>query len=492
MERVSQQAADYAIRQLMSRAGADPAAWPSPVVYGQPGPQPGVYVVPCAGAAWDALLQREPMSLDWRPSAATVPPSYALPFDDPIPVLFWGEGCEAGNHPFAEKRKDGTVVFYADVVAATLFMLTRWEESVVATRDEHGRFPAAASVAYRQGFLDRPVVDEHAMILRAWLQALRPTWQPEWPRFQVQLSHDVDTLRPFDGLTAALRTFGNALLTRRSVRQAGQVGRDFLWQLLAPTRTTTIQSIYTLADLSARYGLDSAFYWMAAAPSDYDEGYDVTSPLAQTVLRPLRQRGLEIGFHPGYDTLCDPDRLAREKARLESALKVAGGQPSAVSLGGRQHYLRFEAPTTWRHWEQVGLVYDSTLTYPEQEGFRCGTCHPFRPFDLEQNRELALWERPLIVMDRTLQNYRQLTPEAAEARILTLAGRCQRVGGVFTLLWHNERWDERKRPWWAMYRRVVGALAQMVNREPQAVGHVFNLTGSDRGGVKLKAWPTDN
>jgi hypothetical protein len=131
-----------------------------------------------------------------------------------------------------------------------------------------------------------------------------------------------------------------------------------------------------------------------------------------------------------------------------------------TNYGGRQHFLRFQVPDTWRHWEQVGLSYDATLGYADHEGFRCGTCHPFRPFDVEQNRELDLWEVPLIVMDGTLHNYRQLTPEQGEARILELAHRCQQVEGTFTLLWHNSSLSGDWLPWSKVYRRVIRELAK--------------------------------
>src|SRR5213079_764648 len=93
-------------------------------------------------------------------------------------------------------------------------------------------------------------------------------------------------------------------------------------------------------------------------------------------------------------------------ARLDA---VIGGNV----VGGRQHYLRFRVPETWREWEAAGLRYDSTMTFAGHEGFRCGTSHAYRPFDLEEDRELMIEELPLVVMDGTLRLYRGLT--AAEA-----------------------------------------------------------------------------
>ena len=59
------------------------------------------------------------------------------------------------------------------VFGSAFFMLTRYEELVVADRDQHDRFPAGASIAARAGFLDTPVVDAYVDLL--W-EALQRTW----------------------------------------------------------------------------------------------------------------------------------------------------------------------------------------------------------------------------------------------------------------------------------------------------------------------------
>ncbi len=424
--------------------------------------RPGIIVVPCSDAAWWALLERAPRGLDWLPANEVAPRGAQLPFDDPIPVLFWGEGYEDGCKPFAELRPDGIVVFYADITAAAFFMLSRWEETVMPARDQHERFPATASVAYKQRFLDRPIVDEYALILRQWLKVLLPGWQPQTRRFTVKLSHDIDHVRRFDNPYQAIRTFVGDLLKRRSLRCAWQTGLEAITETLSPQRASYFQGIYDLAELSQQHGINSnAFYFMAAEPGPFANQYDPASPLLRRCIEDLRERGFEVGLHAGYETFDNPEKLAWEKARLDAIL-------GETRYGGRQHYLRFRVPNTWRHWEQVGLSYDSTMTYADHEGFRCGTCHPFQPFDVEQDRQLDLLEVPLIVMDGTLRDYRGMTPDQGEAHILELARRCQQVEGTFTLLWHNSSLDGEWRVWAEMYRRIVEMLAGMQDRGTRA------------------------
>ena len=493
-------AISYAWGQLARRAGlsadevtnAGTEILGTPVYYVRPDwPRPdgpGIIVVPCEETAFCGVLDRSPNSLDWLSSKEAVPPGIRPPFERAVPVLFWGQGYERGNKPFAERTRDGSVVFYADIVAATMFMLSRWEERTGCVRDQHGRFPASASVAQKQGFLDQPVIDQYALLLRAWLMALLPRWRPIPRAFSARLTHDVDHMRRFQSHYAALRNVGGDLLKRHDPKRAWETSVNAVRQRLAPDTTSYFRGIHTLSTLSNRFGLESAFYFMAVDPRLRGQRYDIESPSIRRCVHNLRSQGFQIGLHASYDSLNDPNRLAEEKGRLDSVL-------GETRYGGRQHFLRFRVPDTWRHWEQAGLTYDSTMGYPDCEGFRCGTCHPFRPFDVERDREFNLLEWPLIVTDVTLRTYREMTPEEGEARILELARRCREVEGTLTLVWHNSSLDGQWEPWAQAYTRVVEKLGADVHArsvERSTSPHQYPLmldVGQPKEAVTMKrAW----
>ena len=143
------------------------------------------------------------------------------------------------------------MVFYADIVASTLFMLSRWEESVVSERDSHGRFLAQRSVAFRQGFLDRPIVDEYALVLRAWIEAIAPWTTFVRRRFSVKLSHDVDHVQIVDSEHRGGHTYDVQALAEP---YAGL--QHMCWARSDPH----LRGCYQLADISDKYGFKSAFY----------------------------------------------------------------------------------------------------------------------------------------------------------------------------------------------------------------------------------------
>ena len=64
-----------------------------------------------------------------------------------------GKGAGAPDGRLQRVEGD-TIELRVDVLGSCFFMLTRLEERLVATRDAYGRFPATASVAHAEGFLD--------------------------------------------------------------------------------------------------------------------------------------------------------------------------------------------------------------------------------------------------------------------------------------------------------------------------------------------------
>jgi hypothetical protein len=277
------------------------------------------------------------------------------------------------------------------------------------------------SVASRDGFLERPIVDEYGLALEQALKYLLPSWRPAERKLRVKLSHDIDVIGiPFD----ARSTIGH--ITRRHKPLAA--ARDLLACLvdLNPTFLGTVQQV---VQPSLGRDLDSAVYWKASPPGPRDSGYDLRHPKVHPIISWLREQGVENGVHPGYRTFLDPDRLRQEVQALQ---EVLGEQP----IGGRQHFLRW-SPDTWLHWEACGLAYDSSVGYEDRIGFRAGTCFPYRPWLLTLNREANLIEIPLIVMDLTLPRSMRLTPKQSFKAVSDCVARCRLVGGVFTLLWHN-------------------------------------------------------
>jgi peptidoglycan/xylan/chitin deacetylase (PgdA/CDA1 family) len=204
---------------------------------------------------------------------------------------------------------------------------------------------------------------------------------------------------------------------------------------LDPYRT----AIDWIMDVNERAGHQVAFYFIPENTDlKLDNRISLDQPRMRTLLRHIHARGHEIGLHPGYRTYNHPENFARSVATLRRVMDEENIRQEV--LGGRQHFLRWETPTTARLWAEHGLTYDSSLAYADSPGFRCGTSHEYPLYDVVERRPLPLRERPLIVMECSVIADRYLGlgyTDAALELMLTLKQRALRYGGNFTLLWHN-------------------------------------------------------
>jgi hypothetical protein len=391
---------------------------------------------------------------DWL-TAASLPRAPLTGRRGPAPRLPILYGADPAAPSLLEEEGEGLRVG-VDVFGGAFFMLTRYEEVALGVRDAYGRFPATASVAHREGFLGVPIADAYAALLWTALQRLWPRLERRRREPRLSLTHDVDHPLAFLGRSVPRQLAGDAIV-RRDFRLAGRRVRSWAARGRADYRHDPYNTFDFLMEVSERHGIASAFYFLATKDATSLDGfYTLEHPWIRSLITRIHERGHEIGFHAGFHTYRDAERTDEEFRRL---LAVAGELGVSQRLwGGRQHYLRWENPSTWSNWDRAGLDYDSTLGFADRVGFRVGTCHEFRTFHLRERRPLNLRERPLHVMDRTLFDYMKLGPEAALDAVLDVARACRRADGTLTMLWHNSALPTAHQRRW--YEAMIAAAAQ--------------------------------
>lgn len=381
-------------------------------------------------ARFEQLMAVPPISRSWMEGKA--PHST----NSPDLLVFFDDGNRGGEPLFVQKAPN-LVECRSDVLTSALWTLSRAEEFCSVHRDQHGRFPASASVLSQSGCLARPIVDEYGLAFRQALLRLFPRWTPKIQPLRLKLSHDIDLV----GLPRNLRSTVGHLYPRRLPRA---FLRD-IFAILGAGIPAYLEAVRQTARISAAGGFDSAFYWKASGRTAWDSGYSPEHPDVAAVIRDLSQNGMEMGVHPGYRTFDSYEELESEIDRLRRTL---GKGP----IGGRQHFLRWH-PRTWLAWERAGLAYDSSLAFADVMGFRAGTAIPYHPWLLDENRVSQLLEIPLVVMDCTPVEYMHLSEPQTLAAVADLVQRCEDVGGVFALLWHNSSVIEH--PYAAIYPKIL-------------------------------------
>ena len=389
-------------------------------------------VIPAATAEDVGRLFDTPVNdLAWLPLERLARPGSNLVLDtDRLPAAV----ALSTDHrsTYVEGRVDGRDPFPVDLVAFTYLMLTRWEEAVrPLDRDVHGRVLRRAMLSSRQGFHQRPVIDEWALVLRTWLRRDEPDPHAEaHRRARVLMTHDVDHPYRF---ASPLRVaqYAAAELIRHS-HSAYRACREFHrgWRSWwTGSGDPYQQAIEWLMDLDEWLGVRGHFFFMTADSGRFDAGYDLRRPRLRQMLAAIENRNHNIGWHPGYRTAADPTVFARELTRFRTA---TGQNPAA----GRQHYLNWDAQASWERWSDSGAGFDCSLGFSDCCGFRCGTAHPYPAYSRQQDCELPLWEHPLQIMDCGL--HRECDDQrSAEQKMMEILQRVRQVGGEAVTLIHN-------------------------------------------------------
>jgi len=322
------------------------------------------------------------------------------------------------------RQAQGDIPF--DLFAASFYLLTLYEEYFSKNLDKHGRYNSNESLIYKSGFLEIPLIDRWAYLLKGELEKKYPNTIFNKRKFRFISTVDVD--HPYKYLNKGiLKSFGRILqdLLNRKFKNI----KTRLAVCLRILPDPYIEILEWLNRVHKEFG--KSYYLFALMKDRGKYGRKTLYPLS-AYYRYLRNlTSATVGLHPSYDTYINYKQLITEKKQLEKVLKKDG------IVTSRQHFLRMYVPETFRHLESAGFKDDFTVAFSHAPGFRSGTAVPYYFYDVEKDVESKLLLHPTVVMDATLITHLCLQPDAALEKIKRLIDECKKSGGDFISLWHN-------------------------------------------------------
>jgi len=347
------------------------------------------------------------------------------------PVIYEGNGNLRG----LVIRNENVIETNIDIIASSFFMLSRYEEYLVDERDQYDRFPASASVAYKEGFLTKPIVNEYIELLWGWIDSFNLGFKRKklWgdKDFAACLTHDIDEAKMWDrkGTYSEIRHWGSLTLKKRKPISAIRRMKKALGLMI--NHIDPYWNYKEIIKLEEQYGFSSSFYFFGGGNHFWDAKYSIHDKEMTNLLREIKDSGYEVGLHGSFESYNNLEMLQSEKESLE---KIVG---EVYSI--RQHFLRFDVKKTYAIYEKLGIKCDVTLGYAQHEGFRSGICLPYQPYSLDDDRPYKVTEIPLTVMDATLYEikYKNLNSEESWQSVRQLLEVTKRFGGCIVILWHN-------------------------------------------------------
>jgi hypothetical protein len=343
-----------------------------------------------------------------------------------------------GFYLFFPTSSDSFLPF--DPFALSFYLITRYEEYLSENTDEHQRFPDSESILALHELHQTPIVDRAAYWIAGKIRSFYPEFKIRDRHFKLLTTIDIDSAWAYKNKSWRI-VLGGVAKNALKGKWANLVTRTavFMGHRKDPFDTYA----YLLDRCEGR--LDRLlFFFLMADRHRFDKSISYKNSAFQNLIRQMASV-CELGIHPSYMSNERPWLFEMEKKRLEAIV----GKPITKS---RQHYLRLRFPHTYQTAVNEGITDDYTMGFCSLAGFRAGTCTPFYFFDLSRNKQTHLVVHPFQVMDVTLKNYMNLTPDKALEQIEKLMDEVKEVNGIFVGLFHNESlgdWGE-----WSGWQKV--------------------------------------
>ncbi len=343
---------------------------------------------------------------------------------------------EIENRDLSFTEEDGNVAFFKvydkasamsfDPFAASFYLVTRYEEYLPYVRDEYGRFQAKESIAFKHGFLDKPMVNIWAGMIADRISKRWRTWSP---------GHKKYTFIPTIDVNAAWK-YKRKGFFRTAAGLAISIGKGEFRSVIERLQVITgrkgdpFDTYAQQLDLHTQYGLDTIYFILFADYDNNDRNIPVNNNPFKILIKSLADY-YKIGIHTSFASLKSPEKMELEFSRLSSVLN------KEINIT-RQHFHVLNMPVTYRNFVSRDVEEDYSMGYAVIPGFRAGICDPFLFYDLdfEMVTNLRVW--PYSLVDKGLENGYGL-----ESSFRPIIDSVKAVNGTLITLWNNESLVEK-------------------------------------------------
>jgi hypothetical protein len=389
----------------------------------------GILLGDILGLSWDIITDKRKLgkhpvinySTDKITGSFTIKPS----------ALLFGKGISPQNIEPGDWR--GLPVFYLsgngwdlpfDIFAASFFLITRYEEYLESEHDKYDRFKASSSIAFKYGFLDKPIVDLWAMELAKALLRVFPNLVFRRNEYSALLT--IDTDQPFALLGKNIfRAIGGFFRERDGLTD--NVGERY--RIMTKEEKDPYDVFDYMIENIDKNEVDSIFFFPVGDQSRFDKNPSWKNEEYRKLILKISGR-YQTGLHPSFAAGDDGSHFENEAARLQAII----GRNISLS---RFHYIRLFMPRSYINAIKTGITEDYSMGYPEEPGFRAGIARPFMFYNTVDDVQTNLKIIPFQIMDGTLYDYKKLDPAGSKEVILRIISETRKAGGVFVSIWHN-------------------------------------------------------
>ncbi|MBE5317551.1 hypothetical protein IM793_00145 [Pedobacter sp. MR2016-19] len=321
-----------------------------------------------------------------------------------------------------------------DVFAASFFMISRYEE-YLSQRNTEEEFKPSKSYQHKWRVLDKPIIDEWALIIKSIIRKKHPTFKFQEKKFQHQPTIHFNMLTHLpDGFLNKTKFIFSAVFKKENNYLGSKFDRLTGIGINNEQVLEQVKEIFVSKKSNPLYFLD-----FPDVPMDYIRTNNIAKILNNQSVGLLRP--------------CASNKQKMTEIK-EGLVKLKKIHPNLTTSTSQQlEVLKF--PICYLNILNSGITSDYSMGYGSVPGFRAGTCTPFNWYDLQLEKVTPLVVHSYCLNDHILQF---LIHEAATEKIHQYTDAVKMVNGTFYSSWSLKSLSDHPK-----YKKLKSLFREMLN-----------------------------
>ncbi|MBN4085334.1 polysaccharide deacetylase family protein [Flavobacteriaceae bacterium AH-315-B10] len=334
-----------------------------------------------------------------------------------------------------------------DIFAASFYLLSRYEEYLPHVKDEYGRFTAKDSLAFKNNFLHKPVVDIWANKFKIVLQKRFPDYNFISSRYSICPIIDVPMAYYFQqkGLMRAIGGTLNDVL-KFKLKQLYQ-----RYLVILGFKKDPYNTFKWIINKQKQTKNKFLVFFLIGDYSTYDKNVSINKRKFISLIKSVSDY-CKVGLKASYFALENFSTLKLEKTNMESIINT-------TLLASRNSFSKLNLPTNYRNLIDLGIKEDYTMGYVSEIGFRAGTCTPFLFYDMDYEIQTPLMVHSYHLMDYALLQHTSLLDK--KETLNKIINEIKQVNGTFTPVFHNYTFSNEER--WQGFKELFALILESTN-----------------------------
>lgn len=332
-----------------------------------------------------------------------------------------------------------------DIFAASFYIITRYEEYLPHVKDEKGRFMASESLAFKEGFLQQPIVDIWVYLFKDRLLEAFP--EMVFPKKKMTVHPIVEAAQ-----TYAYKQKG---FFRSVVGYVNSLFHGEFRNIIARTKAILglerdpLDTFKWMVNIANKSKFDLTVFFLLGNSTSFNESMNTHRQKFKLLIKYVADYQ-EVGLIFSYNSLSNYETLKVEKRWMQEITNR-----SLVSSINAEYLVNL--PDIYRHLVELQVKRDFTMVFRNTIGFRAGTCTPFLFYDLDYEVKTPLVIHPSAM---TTTAFHQKYASDIEKTVTSIIASVEQVNGTFTMIFSNKDFAESNKVWRKIFSEKLEEYAQ--------------------------------